>query len=202
MDDFGRNEGARATIGLSPVEGRNVAALLNPRPALVVGVCHGGEINFTTIAWVTPISYEPAMVALAIRESSYSFELLERADCFSINALDAPLIEEAQICGNNSGRSVRKAALVPHFIDAHQGREGRGDDASVTQDIPVLESALSVLDCEVESISATGDHMLVCAYVTRAYSNCDSDEHGRIVASDTLLCLQHDIFALANLDLL
>lgn len=209
----------------SEVNGRDIAALLNPRPVVIVGTCgrneaqslvamgastdprvpdraqdssrkadaaQVAEVNFATVAWITPLSHDPAMIAFSLRRRSKTFELLQATRCCTISTLDAsdPTNSElATYCGNVSGNTEDKAAQVAHKLITYTARKGNLLCA------PLPNAALSWLACEVESIRPTGDHMLVCLRVHKAATQCGTDSKGRIAATRTLLCTQHDSFA-------
>ncbi|MEF9925177.1 MAG: flavin reductase family protein [Raoultibacter sp.] len=174
---------------LQEVSGRDVAALLNPRPVVLVGVYHKGQVNFSTVAWITPTSHDPAMLAFAVRESSCTLSLLKKTRRCSINVLDASLALPALWCGTHCGHSEDKGAQVPHTL---------APLPATARSLPHVCGAPSVLDCQVNSLQQTGDHLLVVATVEHAYTRCTRDTRGRIAASDTLLCVQHDTFAQAK----
>ncbi|MEG2006368.1 MAG: flavin reductase family protein [Raoultibacter sp.] len=173
---------------LAEVRGRDVAALLNPRPVVLIGVCCNGRVNFTTVAWITPVSHDPAMLTFAVREGCYTLSLLKETRRCSINLLDAQLAQTARWCGNHSGHTEDKGAQVPHTL---------APLPATAHTLPHVCGALSVLDCQVNSMQKTGDHLLVVATIDRACTRCTRDENGRIAALDTLLCVQHDTFAQA-----
>lgn len=185
----------------SPASGRDIAALLNPRPIVIVGACDNDDaVSFATVAWVTPVSHAPAMVAFALRERSYTMELLRSSGIFSLCTLPANTggIALSEHCGNTSGRTVDKGSLVKHFlVSATDVRQA--PISAEGQQIPILDDALSALVCSVDSITETGDHLLVVGTVIDARTNCARDDRGRVNCTDALLCVQHDAFAGANL---
>ncbi|MEG0323561.1 MAG: flavin reductase, partial [Raoultibacter sp.] len=200
------------------VTGRDISALLNARPVVLVGAhgrrddagattLHPGassrsvathETCFATVAWAMPLSHDPAMLAFSIRERSRTFEVLRTAGYFSISTLDAKdptSVVTATYCGNTTGHVENKAAHIPHELIRAEGERG----AFVA---PAPAAALSWLACEIESIQPAGDHMLVIAYVREARTRCGIDEQGRTAALDTLLCIQHDTFAFVDAEAL
>lgn len=171
----------------TPASGRDIAALMDPRPACVVAACHEGIVGFATVIWVTPISHEPPMVAFALRERSRTMGLLRASGRFSLSVPSASgdgvaLIEA---CGNQSGHHVDKGALVAH---------------DMIDDVPVPKGAYSWESCVVDSIQAAGDHLLVVGTVQQAATACDQrDARGRLLPLDTLLCVQHGAYGACNL---
>ncbi|MCL1799356.1 MAG: flavin reductase family protein [Eggerthellaceae bacterium] len=184
--------------GLVEVGGRDRAALLNPRPVVLVGSCKD-RANFATVAWVTPVSHDPALVAFALRPASKTFQDIMDTGCFSINTLDPALAGAAEFCGLHSGHATDKAAGVAHRLEPHHPLgEAPGDDETPAALVPFVEGALSVLDCEVESVRRTGDHSLVVGFVCRALTRCPRGDDGTVCATDTLLCVQRHRYAVAS----
>lgn len=176
------------------VAGRDVAALLNPRPVVIIGARDGNETGFATVAWITPISHDPALLAFALRAQSHTMGLIREVGAFSVSVLDARAsdsIEVASYCGNGSGHREDKGTGLAHRLVRPKGHVGK---ETADRELPVVAGALSWLACEVEGIREAGDHLLTTAFVTEAHTRCDSDGKGRVSSIDALLCIQHDTF--------
>ncbi len=170
--------------------GRDIAALFDPRPVVIVGACtEEGAANFATIIWATPVSHEPPMVAFALRERSKTMELLRASGALSLSIL--PATEEGvritEACGNTSGHRTDKAACVPHAVVS----------SGTSAFVPIPEAATSWLICTVDDIRPAGDHLLVTCTVDKARTSAPRDEHGHIAPAgkDALLCIQHGAYA-------
>lgn len=59
------------------LSGRAIAAALGPRPVIVVGTARDGRANFAPAAFCTPLSYEPPLVALGLKSTSWSGKAIE-----------------------------------------------------------------------------------------------------------------------------
>ena len=200
------------TAPLEPVEGRDIAALMDPRPVVVVGASApenagareqaggGPAVGFATVIWVTPLSHNPPLVALALREKSHTMGLLRAAGAFSLSTLDAADAGAAaltELCGNNTGRSFDKEAAVG-YVMASLPAEGGLDSATSAPGadaLPVPASALSYELCAVESVQPAGDHLLVIGRVLAAATRASHDAKGRVAPVETLLCVQHGSYA-------
>lgn len=169
---------------LPRIEGRDVAAIMDPRPLVLVGAWDPEEkrVGFATIIWATPVSHAPAMTAFALRAKSHTMGLIQRTGRFSLSVL--PPGEESErlveACGNVSGHAFDKGELVPHAI--HEGA-------------PLPDHAFSWEICDVDSITETGDHLLVVGRVLEAASAAPRDAKGRLAPRGTLLCIQHGDYA-------
>lgn len=190
------NPTAKRDLALSMhvIEGRDVAASLGPRPLAIIGARDGDAIGFATVAWATPVSHTPPMVAFALRSKSHTFGLVSKTRRFTISVPDAQMDDAAETvkaCGNKTGNTVDKSELVDwRLLPAAQ--------SSAREPLPAIEGALTVFECRVDHLDPAGDHMLVIGYVDRAWSRAGSDDRGRIDATDALLCVQHDVFTTAK----
>lgn len=204
------------------VSGRDIAALLNPRPLVLIGahttdsaviasattpssIEHAtenspGESCFATVAWITPVSHDPAMLTFALRARSRTMEVLSAEGVFSVCTLGADTegIALAELCGNRSGHHEHKGALVPHKLTSVHLAPPRKTTRTTTPLIPIVDAALSWLACSVNRIEDVGDHLLVIGTVLSAGTQCAYDEKGRVAAPASLLCIQHDTFAASN----
>jgi flavin reductase (DIM6/NTAB) family NADH-FMN oxidoreductase RutF len=117
----------------------------------VVGVAHGGRANAFTAAWITEVSFDPLLLALAINPTHASYPLLKASGAFVVNVLHEGQAELARHFGTRSGRDTDKL----------RGIRTRPDDAGA----PVLLEAAAYLNCRVVGSMPAGDHELVVARV-------------------------------------
>ena len=120
----------------------------------VIGVRDGEKLNAFTATWLTQVSFEPPLVAAAIRKDSVSFGMIEKSRIFSVSFL-------------SSGQK----ALAQHFLKpAHLGGDklaGIRHRAGATG-APILEEAASYVECRVKEIHPAGDHSIVVGEVVEA----------------------------------
>jgi len=167
------------------VEGRNIAALLNPRPVVLVTTCGiDGVPNVLTVSWTTPVSHEPPMVALSISEARYSHALLNETDECVVNVVGQQFIHAVEVCGNLSGAQADKFVIA-----------GLKTTESLYVRPPRIEGALACLECRVVRALIAGDHSLFLAQVLVAEANelAFSDVWDTEVG-DVLICRQRDRF--------
>ncbi len=130
--------------------------LLHPRPAYVIGSGKWSEkINFMAASWVSPIAEEPPLVGVAIDVESYTHELIERYQQYTINVVDKRHINRIYAVGSVSGREFDKTKV---FIPA----KGSLIDA------PIVKDAIGVLECVVENNVEAEDVTLFIGRVVRA----------------------------------
>jgi flavin reductase (DIM6/NTAB) family NADH-FMN oxidoreductase RutF len=127
----------------------------------VVGSKNGGEVNGMTANWLTQVSFEPRMVALAVESESHTMANIRASKVFSVNLVAE---EDTQ--------------LIEQFVEP-QGRAGNklgGVDFRTEQTgCPVLERAIAWLECEVAQTVMTGDHTLVIGRVVNGGENREGE---------------------------
>jgi len=167
------------------VRGREIPALLNPRPAVLVTCCDAEGIpNALSLVWHTPLSHDPPLVGISVAKSRYSYGLIEESGEFVINIVSAACRHAVEVCGQRSGRDGDK--LWAASLKLEPARTVRP---------PLIAGALGALECRVVNRLSCGDHMLfvgeVVSATARAGSFGDAWEPG---LGAVLLCHQRDRF--------
>jgi flavin reductase (DIM6/NTAB) family NADH-FMN oxidoreductase RutF len=119
------------------------------------GVRDGEEAHAMTVNWVTQVSFEPPMIAVAIENESRSLPLVRRERAFALSLLPTGSRQLAGKLGRSSANVPDKLAGVAHH------------PAPVTGS-PILDEATGWLDCRVLSEQPAGDHTLMIAEVVEA----------------------------------
>ena len=113
----------------------------------VIGVSHGGRSNAFTAAWLTQVSFDPLLIALAINPKNFSLDLLQQSGVFVLNVLKRHQLHLARHFGTQSGRDLDKLA-------EQRWRPG-------TLGAPILHEAAAYLECRVTRSINAGDHEIV-----------------------------------------
>lgn len=170
---------------MKEIYGRSTAALLNPRPVVLVTCCDSrGRPNVFSVAWQTPLSHEPPMVGISVDNRRYSYRIIKDTGQFAINILDRSFQDAVEVCGNYSGEHVDKFSAAK--LSVKPARRIKP---------PLIEGALAHLECVVESVLKAGDHTFFAAVVCCAevhqtgFSDAWTTDIGKV-----LLCLQRDRF--------
>ncbi|MBN1538346.1 MAG: flavin reductase family protein [Anaerolineales bacterium] len=174
-------------INYKTITGRDFAALLHPRPAILVTCCDtSGVSNILTIAWHTPLSYDPPLVGISVGVTRYSHSLISQVGEFVINIVDVSMIDALKTCGQYTGELDDKASLANlSLIPAKKVRP------------PLIAGANGYLECLVEQEVDAGDHTFFIAKVLlaqaaeTAFSNMWVSPQGNIP-----LCLQRDQYGI------
>ncbi len=167
------------------VENRQIAALLNPRPAVLVTCCNRSLVpNVLTVAWHTPLSHNPPLLGISIDLRRYSSELIQVQKEFVINVVSKELQSAVECCGSKSGRDEDKFTAAGLIIQsAHYVRP------------PVIVGALAYLECKVVNELHTGDHTFFIGKVVYAEAQVDCFSDGwEQPEGQVLLCIQRDQF--------
>jgi flavin reductase (DIM6/NTAB) family NADH-FMN oxidoreductase RutF len=113
----------------------------------IVTSAYRGTLAGCTCVWVTRSSFAPPLLSVCLAPTRHTFSIIEQGKRFCINVLGADDTGLARKFGFTSGNKEKKFDGVAH----HRGVTGS----------PVLDSALSYLDCKVTTITPIGDHRLV-----------------------------------------
>jgi flavin reductase (DIM6/NTAB) family NADH-FMN oxidoreductase RutF len=112
------------------------------------------KINGMTAAWVSKVSFQPSLLMVSIAPTRYTHGLIKESGYFAVNVLAEGQQDLAKHFGFKSGRKHDKFKDLSYF-DAPNGS-------------PVLDQALSYLECKVTDIFTAGDHTLFIGEVLTA----------------------------------
>jgi flavin reductase (DIM6/NTAB) family NADH-FMN oxidoreductase RutF len=132
-----------------------------PYGLYIVGSTSGEALTTIIANWVTQVSFNPPLIAIAIEEGSNMKSHIERANRFSINILPP---------GNSD--------LVKAFIKPAQfkGLVHKGKEFTLSKHgAPFLVDANASLECEVVNSFQTGDHTIFIGEITDAVARREVD---------------------------
>jgi flavin reductase (DIM6/NTAB) family NADH-FMN oxidoreductase RutF len=183
-----REKGVAMSKQTVPLSG--FTRLIHPMPAFLV-TCAGadGRPNAVAIAWLTPVSINPPLLAFAIRPQRYSYDLLQENTAFVVNAMAYDRAVEVLFCGRCSGRDVDKLATA-----------GLTPVDSQAVNVPAIGEALAHVECEVEAEYPAGDHVIVVGRVVAASAEEGVlvDGHRDLVAAPPLFHLGGNRFTTSS----
>ena len=93
-----------------------VYQLLGSGPTVLISSRYKGRPNVMTIAWTTPLDFDPPLIGCCIGDHSYTFQTVKRTREFVINIPGAKLKQKVVACGSVSGRKIdkfQKVGLTP-----------------------------------------------------------------------------------------
>lgn len=126
---------------------------LHPRPAYLIVSGVSGKLNVMAASWVMPVSEEPLRLALAVDREAKTFELIEKYGEFTVNIVDAKLVDKVYKAGILSGKEVKdKLALI-----------GLKTTPSIKIKTPGIEEALGIIEAKVWKSIDVGEVRLYIA---------------------------------------
>jgi flavin reductase (DIM6/NTAB) family NADH-FMN oxidoreductase RutF len=114
-----------------------------------------GAAHMMTVNWVTQVSFEPPMLAVAVEREARSLALLRHEGRFALSLLPSGARQLA-------GRLGRSSASTPGKM------EGIAQHPGPVTGAPVLDEATGWLECTIAGELPAGDHVLVLAEVVEA----------------------------------
>jgi flavin reductase (DIM6/NTAB) family NADH-FMN oxidoreductase RutF len=114
-----------------------------------------GNVAAATVNWVTQTAFAPPLVVVGVKTDSGAYPIIKNTRKFSLNMLGKEakgiaftFFKPTQLEGGKlSGQSF------------HRGANG----------LPILDSALAAVECNVTSIVEQGDHHIVVGEVVAAH---------------------------------
>lgn len=131
-----------------------------PYGLYVIGVRDGEGFHAFTGSWFSQCSMKPPRVMLGVRHGTHSLDMIRSGKVFSVNWLakeDKKTLEQffkpTPSSGNRFGELTYKLFKTG---------------------TPVLDKALSFIECEVANIHEAGDHSIVIGEVVNAEFRSDT----------------------------
>jgi flavin reductase (DIM6/NTAB) family NADH-FMN oxidoreductase RutF len=132
--------------------------LLHPKTTVIVTCCTpDGKPNAITIAWLTPLSLRPPLVAISVSPKRYSHNLISKTGEFVINVPTMDMLRQVWICGVKSGKEVDKIKEC-----------GFTSEPSLKVRPPSIKECVANLECKVVNKLTVGDHTLFIGEVVAA----------------------------------
>jgi len=153
-----------------PLDVARMARLVNHGPTVLASCGQGSSANVITLAWVSPVSIDPPMLAIAVAPPRHSHKLISRTRQFVVNVPSPRMIDAVWYCGTRSGRDVDKF-------------EGAGLTASAASvvDAPLVEECFGHIECRVVKAVTAGDHTVFLGEAVGASVETDAfDAHLRL----------------------
>ena len=121
-----------------------------------------GRANPVTLGWTMIVSGVPPMMAIAVAKTHYSIETIRHSKCFCLAFPSSEMADAALFFGSKSGRDVDK------FAEFDCKTESAKEIDSV-----LLTDAVANFECELESETAAGDHIIFVGKVAASHTNTE-----------------------------
>jgi len=122
-----------------------------------------GKANPVTLGWTMIVSGKPPMMAIAVASRHYSIETIRHSKCFCLAFPSLEMADTALFFGSKSGRDTDKFAEF----------DCKTEPAKVIDSV-LLSDAVANFECELESETTAGDHIIFVGKVVSSYINTES----------------------------
>ena len=113
---------------------------------------HAGRKNGMIVSWVSQISYEPALIAVAVHRNRFCHELIEKGAYFALHVL----------------REGQKN-LIQNFMGTDPEKKFSGTEWRPGQTgCPILEDCVACFECALKHSFQPGNHTLFVGEVVDA----------------------------------
>jgi flavin reductase (DIM6/NTAB) family NADH-FMN oxidoreductase RutF len=116
---------------------------------------HGDETSGMTATWLSQVSFEPPLVAVAVEADSHTRQVLEGSGAFAVNVLNSAQKDLAGQLGRSTAREPDKLGKLAWHPGPATGS-------------PILEAALAWVECRLRGQMEAGDHVIYVAEVVEA----------------------------------
>jgi flavin reductase (DIM6/NTAB) family NADH-FMN oxidoreductase RutF len=107
-----------------------------------------------TVVWLSRISFTPPLLGVHLTPDSHTYETIQQGKRFCVNILGESSLALARRFGFSSGYNQDKFEGVSH----HKSAGGS----------PILDVAVSYIDCELADTIPVGDHDMVTGHIIGA----------------------------------
>jgi len=157
-----------------------------PSGLYVLGTRAHARRNLMTISWVSQVAMTPKLVGVGVETGAVTHELLLEGEVFALSLL--PRAQRAVV------RRFAKPVTESQVDDATGVGEMQGQGVfSASTGAPILDVAVSWLDCEVRHTLALGSHSwFVGEVVDCGEMSTDSDPSGDSPGTDAEVLRMED----------
>ena len=143
--------------GSSDKVGRDRALDQLPYGLYVVGSIGEQGVSTILVNWVTQVSFNPPLVAVAIESDSKMKKSISGSGYFSLNVLPSGAADTARAFARDPRTTTGTGGGNLFTLSSHG--------------VPFLNDALSCLECRVVDSLGTGDHVTFIGEVTQAMTH-------------------------------
>lgn len=114
-----------------------------------------GNVAAATVNWVTQTAFAPPLVVVGVKTDSGAYPIIKETKKFTLNML---------------GKDAKGVALK--FFNPAKLEDGRLSGQSIRRGkngLPILDTALAAVECNVTGIVEQGDHHIIVGEVVEAH---------------------------------
>ncbi|MBI4673575.1 MAG: flavin reductase family protein [Chloroflexi bacterium] len=145
------------TVSKIEIDLARASRLLQPGPIALVTAKHKNKANVMVAAWVTNVSNDPPMVALAVHPARFTHDLIQKSGQFALNIPPRPRAEQVKKIGEVSGADIDKFVLTK--LNLYEAKQVNA---------PLIVECIGHLECGVVDTIRAGNHILFLAEIVAA----------------------------------
>jgi flavin reductase (DIM6/NTAB) family NADH-FMN oxidoreductase RutF len=119
-----------------------------------------GRSDIVPVAWLTPVSLQPPLVAVAISPRRFCHDLIKKTGEFVLNIAQAEMVGKVELCGRVSGEAEDKWQLT-----------GFSPFEPKRVSTPLISQCYAALECTLEDVVSLGDHSLFVGQVLTVWAD-------------------------------
>jgi flavin reductase (DIM6/NTAB) family NADH-FMN oxidoreductase RutF len=154
--------------------------LLGGGPVVLVTTAWRGNYNVMPAAFVTPLSFDPPFVGLAVHPGRHTHDMIKFSEEFALNIPTRELLHHCQYLGSVTGREANKFELTK--LPTFRARK---------VEAPLLEGCIGYIECGVEDALTVGDHTLFVGKVAAAQVEKEAFDETWLLDDDDLKPLHY-----------
>jgi len=129
-----------------------------PCPLVVGGTMD--EADALAVAWINVVGSTPPTIAMGLRESRHTLELIRRTGTFTVNIPRADMADVVDFCGLESGRSTDKFAAT-----------GLTLVRSAIVEAPIIGECPYNIECRVTGETEIGAYRVILGEIVEAHAD-------------------------------
>jgi flavin reductase (DIM6/NTAB) family NADH-FMN oxidoreductase RutF len=132
---------------------------LYPMPCVLVVGGTADHADTLAVAWINIISSTPVTIAMGLRKTRYTLELIRQTNEFTVNVPDTSLVAAVDYCGITPGRGREKLAEA-----------GLTLAPSAVVGTPIIDECPFNLECRVTQEVPVGEYVVVLGEVVETHA--------------------------------
>jgi len=141
--------------------------LFYPNVVALLSTSFNDDADVMPVISYCSLSFEPALFGVAINPKSFTYTLVKKSGCFTLNIVNINMAKSVAFSGDISAKD-RKDKLSIAGISLEKARKIKGK---------VIKGAAAVIECTVLETVKTGDHDFFVARCETAYAIDDFEDY-------------------------
>jgi flavin reductase (DIM6/NTAB) family NADH-FMN oxidoreductase RutF len=133
---------------------------LYPMPCVLVVGGTMERADALTVAWINVVSSTPPTLAMGLRRTRHTLELIRATGEFTVNVPDTSLAAAVDYCGTTVGKSIDKIANA-----------GLTLSPSAVVSTPIIEQCPFNLECRVTQEVEVGEYVVVFGEIVESHAD-------------------------------